>query len=177
MNIAIIYSSITGNTAKLANSIADQLKKDNHNVFLLSSLNDFNIKNFDFSEIDLCLIGFWVRKGYLDDYSSDAIKYINNKNIAFFGTACAYNDSIHVINCQLKIAQETSMSSNKYLGIFMCQGGVPISRTEKRMLIKEGEPHYLDTDGVKRHLEASKHPDSDDLEHANIWAKRMCLRA
>ena len=177
MNIAIIYSSITGNTLSIAKHISNELIKSEHKVKLVCSNNT----PINYTEVlkgmDLCLIGFWTRKGYLDDFSVNTLSNIKNMNVAFFGTACAYPDSIHILKCKLKIAQETEKTTNKYLGIFMCQGRVPIKRTQQRLSLEPSDPHYLDEAGLKRHMEARNHPNNEDFHQVHIWASRIINHA
>ncbi|VEU81192.1 flavodoxin family protein [Haploplasma axanthum] len=155
MKIALIYSSLTGNTEKVAKAIFDSLpgekalfrnKKDNYN------LDDF----------DIIIIGYWCRRTFMDPLSIDLVKKIKGKKVAAFGTAGMYPDSKYGELCRERV-RNIIEEENEFIGDFLCQGKIPEERTNKRLNLPKDDPHYLDEEGLKRHIESRKHPNNEDF--------------
>ena len=67
MKVAIIYSSITGNTKLLAETIKSEIKEE--------------------IDADIYFIGSWTNKGDASNDIINFLKKLKNKKIAYFGTA------------------------------------------------------------------------------------------
>ncbi len=163
MNIGIVYSSVTGNTKKLALGI--------HKI-----LGDAEIMSIeeadDLKRFDLLIIGYWVNRGTADMKTQKLIERLTGKKIAVFGTSGLYGDSDGALRYKDRV-KELVQRDNTYLGGFICQGKIEESRTEKRRQIPKGQSHYLDEEGYKRHLESRKHPDEQDLLNVEGWIKSI----
>ena len=75
--IGIVYSSKTGNTQSLANSLNFMESK------YCVSVED--AKNLE--PVDLLCIGFWCDKGDCDDSMKQYLSTLRNQNVFLFGTA------------------------------------------------------------------------------------------
>ena len=88
MKVSILYSSKTGNTRKLAYSIANEL-------------SDFEITITDIKtmeslpQADAYLIGYWVDKAQPNEEAKHCIEQITGKPVGLFGTLGAYAYSSH----------------------------------------------------------------------------------
>ena len=78
-NYSIIFSSMTGNTRKLADKIHEVLPKE--------SCDYFGTADAQGTESELLYIGFWTDKGNADSDTLDFISKLKNKKIFLFGTA------------------------------------------------------------------------------------------
>ena len=77
---SIIYSSKTGNTKKLAETIYNTLPKNECDYY-----GEINKINEELS--DVIYIGFWTEKGNADSLTLEFLKNLKNKKIFLFGTA------------------------------------------------------------------------------------------
>ena len=78
MKIAIIYKSLTGNTKMLADKIQEKVSKED--IIYVGEPKD----NID---ADLYFIGSWTDKGMCSKEIAEFLKKLENKKIAYFGTA------------------------------------------------------------------------------------------
>lgn len=76
---SIIFSSPTGNTKLLADTIRDALPEENCNYFGVSENAD--------TQSDILFVGFWTDKGTADKATLDLLEKLKNKRIFLFGTA------------------------------------------------------------------------------------------
>lgn len=75
--IGIVYSSKTGNTQSLANSLNFMESK-----YCVPVENTQNLE-----PVDLLCIGFWCDKGDCDDQMKQYLSTLRNQNVFLFGTA------------------------------------------------------------------------------------------
>ena len=165
MDIAIIYSSNTGNTKKVAATIQKEL--ENENVVYFGKVTE------NIPEADIYFIGSWTNKGNASDEIIELVKKIKNKKIAYFGTA-GYGGSESYYNTLFERIKVNIDSSNRILGYFYCQGKVPIQVRERyvKMITENPEDSNLKV-SIKNFDEALSHPDNVDLENARKWARNM----
>lgn len=160
MTIAIIYASKTGNTQKVAEAIFTSLP---YEKVIAKTSGDIDITTFD-----IILIGYWCYRGFMDPLSLALVKKIQGKKVGAFGTAGVYPDSPAGVKCRNRI-KEIISQNNIFIGDFLCQGKIPEERTLKRMMLPKNDSHYLDEEGIKRHLESRKHPNEVDLKQAQNY--------
>ena len=79
MSYAIVYSSKTGNTKILADTLHDCLPQE--------GCDYFGIPDPVAMEADTLYVGFWTDKGKADESTSDFLKQLHGKSIFLFGTA------------------------------------------------------------------------------------------
>lgn len=79
MSYAIVYSSKTGNTKILADTLHDCLPQE--------GCDYFGFPDPAAMEADTLYVGFWTDKGNADESTSDFLKQLHGKNIFLFGTA------------------------------------------------------------------------------------------
>ena len=116
MKVSILYSSKTGNTRKLAFSIANEL-------------SDFEITITDIKTMeslpkaDAYLIGYWVDKAQPNEEAKHCIEQITGKPVGLFGTLGAYAYSSHgsqsMQNANAMLGEGCTL-----IGSFLCQGPV-----------------------------------------------------
>lgn len=165
MNIVIIYSSNTGNTKTVAETIKMNLKNE--------SIVYFGKVTEEIPEADIYFIGSWTNKGNASDDIIHFIKKIKNKKIAYFGTA-GYGGSESYYKTLFERIKANIDSSNQILGYFYCQGKMPMQIREKyvKMITENSDDVNLKVN-IENFDEALTHPDNVDLENVKKWAQNM----
>lgn len=93
MRYAVIYSSNTGNTKKLAEVIAQELPKED--VVYFGEVNEAA------KQADMIFAGFWTDKGCCSQDMMDFLGNLHGKQIALFGT-CGFGGSQEYFNSILQ---------------------------------------------------------------------------
>lgn len=165
MNIVIIYSSNTGNTKTVAETIKMNLKNE--------SIVYFGKVTEEIPEADIYFIGSWTNKGNASDDIIHFIKKIKNKKIAYFGTA-GYGGSESYYKTLFERIKANIDSSNQILGYFYCQGKMPMQIREKYVKMITENPDDVNLKvNIENFDEALTHPDNVDLENAKKWVQNM----
>lgn len=148
MKYAIVYSSITGNTKKLAESIKNKI-------------NDcyFGKPSDEALSADTIFLGFWTIKNSCSDDVKSFIEKLSDKNIFIFGTA-GYNNTKEYFEQILSNVKSYVPSSNTIIGTYMCQGKVSDAKQD---MIKKDKPEMYEA--IKDNLaESVHHPNDDDVK-------------
>ena len=155
-NYSIIFSSLTGNTKKLADTIRAVLPAEDCDYFGAPKAEELH------SEI--LYIGFWTDKGNADSATLELLSKLRDKKIFLFGTAgfgvdTAYFDAI------LARVQAVPDGSNTVIGTYMCQGKMPpsVRARYEAMRTLPAPPENLDA-LIENFDRARSHPDADDLD-------------
>ncbi|MDL2260222.1 flavodoxin family protein [Deltaproteobacteria bacterium OttesenSCG-928-K17] len=160
MKALVIYSTLTGNTKKVAEGILAGLPEG-------SALAD--VKDSPSPEAyDLVVPGFWVDQGHADKAMLAYFENLKNKKAAFFFTLGAYPDSEHADEVAADTEKRLKENGNTVLGHFRCQGKVDPKLLERmKQMLPPDHPHAQMTPERKARLdEAAKHPDDQDLARA-----------
>ena len=153
---AIIFSSRTGNTRKLADTIRGALPDARCAYFGEPTSAD--------PDAEMIYVGFWTDKGKADESSSVFLKQLRGKQVFLFGTA-GFGGSEEYFNKILKAVQKDLHSSNTVIGSFMCQGKMPMSVRQRYENMKKQPLHLPNLDAMIENFDkALSHPDADDLE-------------
>ncbi|WP_371377771.1 flavodoxin family protein [Sporomusa aerivorans] len=157
MKTLIVYSSLTGNTKKVAEAVQEVFGE---------AAELFPVEEKPPADgYDLVAVGFWVDRGTADKKAQDYITGLRNKKVALFATLGAYPDSEHA---QKSMANAVALidDSNQFIGSFICQGKVDPKLVEQFKNLPAGHPHAMNPERAARHQEAAKHPDESDLANA-----------
>ena len=151
MKILTAYSSITGNTKKIAEAINSRLSDDK----TLCTIEEAP----DPGNFDLIFLGFWLMAGKPDPRSLDFLKRITNQKLFLFATHGAAIDSDHARSA-MDLAISTADSA-QVIGTFSCQGEVSPSFLDKARA-KDPQPVWIEdaADAVGR-------PNSSDIRRLN----------
>lgn len=159
--MAVVFSSKTGNTEKVAAAIQAGLPSDTPLL---------NVKDQpQLADYDLIFYGYWVDKGGPDPLSLEFMKSITNPKVALFATLGAEPDSQHAADSLEAGAQGLTQST--VVARFICQGAIDpklISWMEK---LDADHPHYPDEKRRQRWAEAAMHPNTEDLAAATAFAQ------
>lgn len=167
MKHAIIFSSMTGNTAALAGRLHDLLPAESCVYFGEPSREAAEI------EADVFFVGFWTDKGSCDSKTRVLLKKLNRKNIVLFGTA-GFGSDPEYFEQILKNAGDNAPVSNTVLPGFMCQGRMKPEAKEKfeAMLAADPEDERA-RQMLKEYDSAATHPDEKDFEALDQWAEQF----
>lgn len=147
MSYAIICSSKTGNTEKLAQRAREVLgEKDERPV----------------ADADLVLLGSWTDKGGMDPVLDERLGELANKRVFLFGT-CGFGGSQAYYNRVLDRFQSALPEDTQVVGRFMCQGQMPSAVRERYVKMAEQEPKKFEP-MIENFDRALGHPDATDLD-------------
>lgn len=164
MKTAIIYKSLSGNTKLIAEAIKEVLKSDA--VYIGEPKNDINA--------DLCFVGSWTDKGMCCAEISDYLKTLENKRIAYFGTAGfgGSEEYYHSLFERVKSLCPASSEMNEY---FFCQGKMPMAVRSRYVSMMREHPDDKRLEAAVKNFDlASEHPNEADLKAAQDWAVNVC---
>ncbi|NMS88349.1 flavodoxin [Clostridioides difficile] len=119
MKSLILYSSLTGNTKKIAYSIYDAIQGEKD----IKNIDELVDDSINYENYDIVFLGYWVDKGICDKNSKQVLENIHNKKIALFGTMGASTKGSYGANIIKKIESIVS-KDNENLGSFICQGKI-----------------------------------------------------
>lgn len=165
--VILCVSSCTGNTRKIAEALEEELKNLNYEISMLDNKFDENMQN----ENALFIVCFWCRRSTLDFDSQKKVDILKGKDILAFGTMGNYPESSYGEKVNQNVYEHISRE-NKCLGVYLSQGKVSLKSTERRRKLPKDNPHYLDEEGVKRHLESQTHPDEEDIKNAVLFLRQ-----
>ena len=164
MSYAIVYSSKTGNTKILADTLHDCLPQE--------GCDYFGIPDPAAMEADTLYVGFWTDKGKADESSSDFLKQLRGKQVFLFGTA-GFGGSEEYFNKILKAVQKDLHSSNTVIGTYMCQGKMPQSVRERYVKMQASPLPIPNLDSLIENFDrAATHPDAEDLHRLTVAVKQ-----
>lgn len=201
VNWIVVYSSVTGNTRKLAEVAAKSIGADLVDIKDLIGAADLHENDDEDSAeiyIDICknsltvtneaveksiqeklapyggiMVGYWLRRGAPDKKSALLLSRISGKNVALFQTHGAYEGSDHAVTA---FARAGSMlgAGNKILGTFSCQGAVNPALIKRRLegSLPGHKGENLD-ECKKRWADAALKPNENDLKRMEVFAKKM----
>ena len=153
---SIIFSSLTGNTRKLADQI--------HEVLPAETCDYFGEAKGEEPSSEVLYVGFWTDKGNADGDSLKLLASLRNKKIFLFGTA-GFGGSDAYFEKILGQVKQSIDASNTVIGEYMCQGKMPQSVRERYVKMKENPEHPANLDLLIQNFDrALSHPDSEDLE-------------
>lgn len=152
---SIIFSSSTGNTKELADTIYEVFPKEKCDYFGVSK---------EEPQSDKVYIGFWTNQGNADKETLELLKKLKNKKIFLFGTA-GFGGSQEYFQKVLGQIKESIDSSNTIIGEYMCQGKMPQSVRERYVKMKEQPNHMPNLDMMIKNFDSAlSHPDKNDLD-------------
>ena len=159
---AVIYSSVTGNTKRVAEKICEVAVGDLFNV----NDNPPNLENYD-----IVALGYWLKRGGPDPLMKNFLPTVRNARVVLFETHGADDGSEHAVTAFARAAYLLGAGCD-ILGTFDCQGRVNPALIEKRKAAGLNDPHNS-VDSVERWERASTHPDADDLERAAAFVEKI----
>ena len=153
---SIIFSSLTGNTKKLADTIRAVLPSEDCDYFGAPETAELHS--------EMLYVGFWTDKGNADSAALGLLSKLKDKKIFLFGTA-GFGGSAAYFQKILDHVKQSVDPSNTVVGEYMCQGKMPQSVRDRYMKMKAQPEHPANIDALIENFDrALSHPDEDDLE-------------
>ena len=146
MSYAIICSSKTGNTEKLAQRVREVLGEENECPVV---------------DADLVLVGSWTDKGGMDPALADTLPQLAGKKVFLFGT-CGFGGSQAYYDRVLNRFAAALPEGARVVGRFMCQGQMPPSVRERYVKMSNQDPARFEP-MIENFDRALGHPDAADL--------------
>ena len=164
MKMSIVFSSLTGNTKKVAEEILKMMPK---------GTEIYDLKELD-RELDdeLLVLGYWVDKAKPNKEMVEFMETLKDKKIITFGTLGAYPDSDHA-NETKENTTNILKNNNEVLGNFLCQGKINPKITEMFMKGVEKNVHRMTPERLKRHQDAASHPNEEDFNNARNFVQSI----
>lgn len=148
MNYSIVYSSVTGNTEKLAKAIKNHI-----------GACYFGKPSDEALEADVIFVGFWATKNSCSADIQRFIEKIANKKVFIFGTV-GYDNTPAYFEEILNNVKSLVPASNTIIGAYACQGKVSEKKQEQ---LKEAAPEKYEA--IKDNLaESVHHPNEKDID-------------
>lgn len=171
MKAFFIYSSLTGNTKKLAEAVHREISPESE----LYNVKDFpaNIENED----GVFFIFYWNDKGTADKLSIDFMKKLKNKKVIAMGTLGTYDNGKAAERMLKRVRDILEEGNNEILGEFCCRGKIEVSRTLRKLQLPEGHKQRLTREDTIRHLTSHFHPNQEDFDNAIKVAKNGLSKA
>ncbi len=160
MKKAIVFSSATGNTKKLAEAICDTLGEE----IYCGKISDEAL------DADVIFVGSWTMAFNCAPDIKGFLEKLNDKKVFIFMTA-GYGSTPEFFAPIINATKENINASNEIVGEFICQGKVSASKQDaiKKMDLAKFE-------SMKPELDNSQtHPDSDDIANLVQTIKSLNL--
>ena len=118
MKTLILYSTRTGNTKKVAETVF-KINPFQKVILPIDQLeSQVSLDNYD-----LILVGYWVENSQANSEALSIMEQLRNKQVILFGTSGTDPDHSYVRKVR-KAAESALDSSNELLGHFVCQGEI-----------------------------------------------------
>ena len=155
MTYAIVYSSRTGNTKRLAEAIHQALPHEDCVYF--GPMNDVALN------AERLYIGFWTDKGTCDAATEAFMDKARDKEVFLFGTAGFGGDAAYFDQVLGRVEQNLN-NSNRLVGTYMCQGKMPQSVRERYEKMRASTVHIPNLEELIENFDrALAHPNDGDL--------------
>lgn len=165
MKSLILYSSLSGNTEKVARAIASEIEDAE-----LLAVHEFHTQMA--ANFDVFYLGYWVDKGDCDAKIKKVMEVLEKRRIVLFGTLGAAENTAYYDMVKARV--EAHANNNDILAHFLCQGKVNDSLIEryKEMLKKNPDDEHM-IQQVANYEQGSLHPDEKDLANAREFARSI----
>lgn len=156
MTYSIVFSSNTGNTKLLADSIFSVLPAEQC-VYKGKPCEQA-------LQAEQIYVGFWTDKGSCSKEIFEFLKSLHHKEVFLFGTA-GFGESAAYFEKILSKVQKHLDDTNTVTGTYMCQGKMPQSVRERYIKMKNSPVPIPNVDALIANFDkALSHPDTEDLE-------------
>ena len=152
MSYSIVYSSRTGNTALLAQTIRDTLPA--------SDCVYFGAPDAKALAADTIYAGFWTDKGTCDEQIAQFLQSLSGQKVFLFGTA-GFGGAPAYFEQILNRVRENLPETTELIGSYMCQGKMPAA-VRARSEAMEDKPRRAAM--IENFDRALSHPDAQDLD-------------
>lgn len=163
---AIIYSSKTGNTKKIAEAMIAGREAE----FDLLDVKDHPSAD----AYELIFMGYWIDRSAPDKEAQQFMSTISHKKVALFYTLGAEKDGPHAMVCAANGGAFLGTGC-KVLGVFNSRGAIDPAVIEVMKKMPLGGPHSATAENMARWASAADHPNEDDMEAAKEFVQKTLI--
>lgn len=163
-DILVVYSSRTGNTAKVAEAIC-QAAPDRCELLKVEEVKD--LENYK-----LIIAGYWVDKGSPCAEMKSFLPKLKDKNLGIFQTLGAEPKGEHALACLVNTGKLLA-ADTRVLGALSLRGAIDPKLIAAMSKLPEGHPHGPNPDTKARWAAAAPHPDAADLAEAKAFMQKL----
>jgi flavodoxin len=159
MPTLVTYSSLTGNTRRVAEAVFDALQGEK----VLLPIAEAEAATGTADAYERIILGCWLDKG---DANEEALKFaakLKNKTLGLILTLGGNPESERAAEALARIVERLQQNGNTVKTAFKCQGAVEPQLIERIKLAWVGP---VPAEKLKAWEEAKKHPDSTDFAAA-----------
>ncbi len=153
MTYAIVYSSKTGNTRLLSETLRDTLP--------VGDCLYFGTPSDEALRAERIYVGFWTDKGTCDADTAAFLARVTTQQIFLFGTA-GFGGAPEYFDKILSAARQNLPDSATVCGSYMCQGKMPTAVRTRYEAMEDSPRRQAMLDNFDAAL---SHPDAADLSH------------
>lgn len=165
MKHSIVFSSMTGNTAALADRLHTLLPEESCVYFGETSREALE------ADAEVIFVGFWTDKGSCDSKTRVFLKKLNHKTVVLFGTA-GFGSDPEYFKEVLKAAAADVPVSNTVIPGFMCQGKMKPEAKAKFEARLAANPDDAAAKKMLAEYDAAVcHPNEDDFKALEAWSQ------
>lgn len=166
MKVLVTYSSLTGNTKKLAEGIYAEIQADEKVILPIKEVEDT-------SAYDVVLVGYWVDKGGPNEEAKKFLMTLEGKMVGIFATLGFWSDSEHAWN-SLVNGENLIKEKNKVLAKYICQGKLSEKIINMFAKLPADNPHAITEEKKRRYEIADRHPSNIDIAAgAELFRERL----
>lgn len=163
-DFAIIYSSKTGNTKKIA-EVFYAVAADRCDLMDVKEAGDVG-------KYKVVFAGYWVDRGAPNAEMQKFLSSLQNMRVVFFQTLGAEPYSEHGMTCFANAGKFLTSDCN-VLGVFSCRGAIDPALIAAMEKMPAGSPHAPTPESRKRWQDASTHPDDKDIDSAKAYMQKF----
>lgn len=153
MTYAIVYSSKTGNTRLLAETLRDTLPT--------ADCLYFGEPSDEALRAERIYVGFWTDKGTCDADTAAFLPRVTTQEVFLFGTA-GFGGAPEYFDKILSAARQNLPDGATVCGSYMCQGKMPIAVRARYEQMEDSPRRQM---MIENFDAALSHPDAADLSH------------
>jgi flavodoxin len=164
MKYEVAYLSKSGNTATLAEDIAEQFADEEVHLTNLETEKPWD-------DADVYLIGYGVNRGTIPMKVMDALDLAEGKTVALFVTGGMEPTQEHKNALERKVTPFLPEDCD-YRGMFLCAGQFPDQVVENAQAILQQQPDNPQAKALlSHHKKTMGHPDNQDLDNLRsfLW--------
>ena len=155
MSVLVTYSSLTGNTEKLAKGIYEGLGEREKSLLPMKEVKDL-------SAYDTVLAGYWVDRGGPNEEAAAFLKSLEGKKVGVFATLAFWPDTEHGFRA-IMAGEELVKEKNHVIGRFICQGRLDPKVLKVFETFPDDNPHKPTPEKRKRYRISENHPSAADI--------------
>ena len=162
MTYSIVYSSKTGNTALLAQSLRESLGEEGCLYFGPPSPKALPAQRI--------YVGFWTDKGTCDTQTAAFLATLTEQEVFLFGTA-GFGGEPAYFKKILSMVKEELPERVKVIGEYMCQGKMPDAVRRRYEQMEDSPRRQLMLENFDQALAHPSREDLEDLKKAAMAAR------